>query len=161
MSRRKKAADAPGRYRLRITHDAQAVRETLRGDSVDAFEKLRTALKAQACKAAGYRLLARDGTWSEYCCVHLDRDWQVILTFDHDGGQIVHIGRHDGPEFYAALSTEYDIRDTGQRREQKPDCCGDDGWPSVGSSRAEKRAKRKAGVQRARSAAPERRRSSD
>lgn len=139
MSRRKEAAEAPGRYRLRITPDAQAVRATLRGDSVDAFEKLRTALKAQACKAAGYRLLARDGTWSEYCCVHLDRDWRVILTFDDDGGQIVHIGRHDGPEFYASLATDYDIRDTGQRREQKPACCGDEGWPSVGLSRAEKK----------------------
>lgn len=118
------------------------MRETLRGDSTDAFEQLRTALKAGACKAAGYRLLARDGRWSVYCCVHLDREWRVILTFDEDGGQIVHIGRHDGPAFYASLATEYDIGGAGQKREQKPDCCGDDGWPSVGLSRAEKKAKR-------------------
>lgn len=31
------------------------------------------------------------------------------------------------PEFYASLATEYDISDTGQRREQKPGCCRDEG----------------------------------
>ena len=140
--RRRRSADQSGRHRLRITPDAQAIRARLRGDSADRFEKLRVALKAQACKAAGYRLLARDGGWSEYCCVHLDRDWRVILTFDEDGGQIVHIGRHDGPAFYALLADEYGISGSGQRREQKPDCCGQDGWPSVGLTQAEKTAKR-------------------
>ena len=120
------------------------MRATLRGDSAAAFERLTTALKAQACKAAGYRLLGRDGAWSEYCCVHLDRQWRVILTFDEEGGQIVHIGRHDGPAFYASLATEYGISSAGRTRDQKPDCCGDEGWPSVGSTRAEKAGRRSA-----------------
>lgn len=141
MNRRKAAqADAPGRYPLRITRSAQAVRDKLRGDSVDEFEKLRTALKAQACRVAGYRLLARDGGWSEFCCVHLDREWRVILTFDDEGTQILVIGEHDGPEFYRRLAADYDISEIGVERDQKPDCCGNGGWPSVGLSRAQKRA---------------------
>lgn len=141
MTRRKGArADAPGRYPLRITPTAQAVRQALRGDSEERFEQLRAALKAQACKAGGYRLLARDGGWSRFCCVHLDRQWRVIVTFDEEGSQILHIGEHDGPEFYRALSADYDIAAIGQARDEKPDCCGEDGWPSVGASRRERAA---------------------
>jgi plasmid maintenance system killer protein len=138
LSRRRRI-EAPGRFRLRITPAAQEVREQLRGRSATKFEALQAALKAEACKAGGYRLLARDGEWSEFCCIHLDREWRVILTFDAGGTQIVHVGRHDGPEFYASLSSQYDIDDAGQKRDQKPACCGDDGWPSVGLSRLEKR----------------------
>lgn len=144
MSRRKGAKGGPARYRLRITSAAEGVRGALRGDSAKRFQDLEAALKAEACRGGGYRLLARDGGWSEFCCVHLDRQWRVILTFKNEGSQILHIGKHDGPDFYAGLKGDYDINEIGQSREEKPDCCGEGGWPSVGMTRREKRAAREA-----------------
>jgi hypothetical protein len=51
-----------------------------------------------------------------------------------------YIGEHDGPDFYARLAADYDINEIGQSREEKPGCCGEEGWPSVGKTRGEKRA---------------------
>ena len=74
--------------------------------------------------------------------MHLDRNWRVIVTFDDEGGQIIDIGRHDGPQFYEQLAEQYDIEGAGQRREHKPDCCGPAGWPTIGLTKAEKALRR-------------------
>lgn len=99
------------------------------------------ALRVSGCRAAGYRLLGRDGSWSAYCCKHLDRNWRAITTFDSRTVIVVAVGEHDGPAFYRRLSEELGISQIGQRRDEKPECCGPDGWPSVGLTRPERRAR--------------------
>ena len=78
-------------------------------------------------------LLAEDGSWSLYCCKHLYSRWRVISTFELMIVWIVAVGEHDGPQFYRQLSEEWDIAGVGHGREQKPGCCGDEGWPEVGT----------------------------
>ncbi len=90
-------------------------------------------LKAQGCRAGGYRLLGNDGNWSPYCCKHLYGRWRVITTFEPGIATVTAVGEHDGPDFYTQLSHELGISGVGRGREQKPDCCGPDGWPTPGS----------------------------
>lgn len=52
---------------------------------------------------------------------------------------VVAVGRHNGPAFYHSLPDDYEVSETGQRRDHKPDCCGDAGWPSLGTTKAQKR----------------------
>jgi hypothetical protein len=93
---------------------------------------LESELKAQGCRAGGYRLLADDGSWSFHCCKHLYGRWRVISTFEPEVVWIIAVGEHDGPRFYRRLSEELGIAGVGRGREQKPDCCGADGWPAIG-----------------------------
>jgi hypothetical protein len=59
-----------------------------------------------------------------------------VSTFESEVVWIVAVGEHDGPRFYKRLSGELGIAGVGHGREQKPDCCGDDGWPTIGTTRA-------------------------
>lgn len=120
------------RHRLLLTPSADAAIRDLRGKEEAAWERLEPELKAQGCRAGGYRLLADDGSWSLYCCEHLHGRWRVISTFEPEIVWIIAVGEHDGPRFYKRLSEELDIAGVGHGREQKPGCCGEDGWPTVG-----------------------------
>jgi hypothetical protein len=90
------------------------------------------ALRAQGCAAAGYRLLATDGGFAPYCCLHLWGSWRLITTFEARRVILVALGRHDGGQFYRRLAEELGTRAVGQRRAQKPACCGPEGWPTLG-----------------------------
>ncbi|HWJ49848.1 MAG TPA: hypothetical protein VNR42_02440 [Solirubrobacteraceae bacterium] len=90
-------------------------------------------LKAQGCRASGYRLLGNDGNWSPYCCKHLYGRWRVITTFEPGIATVTAVGKHDGPGFYTQLSHELGISGVGRGRDQKPACCGPDGWPTTGN----------------------------
>jgi len=71
-----------------------------------------------------------------YCCKHLHGSWRAISTFEPGIVWIVAIGEHDSARFYKRLADDLDISRVGRRREQKPACCGKDGWPAVGRTRA-------------------------
>jgi hypothetical protein len=61
-------------------------------------------------------------------------DWRVITTFEPGVAIVVAVGRHDSRAFYAELSKTLEIDAAGRGRKEKPACCGEDGWPSVGSA---------------------------
>jgi hypothetical protein len=124
------------RHRLRLTPSADKAIDDLRGAPAADWDRLEPELKAQGCRAAGYRLLDGDGTWSPYCCKHLYGRWRIISTFEPGIVWIIAVGEHDGPELYKRLSDELGISSVGRGREQKPSCCGDDGWPTIGTIRA-------------------------
>lgn len=91
-------------HRLRLTPSAdKAVRE-FRGKPAAAWIRLEADLKAQGCRAGGYRLLGSDGNWSPYCCKHLYGRWRVITTFEPGIAMVTTVGEHDGPGFYTQLS---------------------------------------------------------
>jgi hypothetical protein len=127
-------------FAVRATPVATAAIEALRGRARKSYEAFEGELRKQGCKVAGYRLLgAETGGYSEYCCKRLVDDWRAILTFEPGVAIVVAVGRHDDRAFYADLAKMLDIGPIGQRREEKPACCGEDGWPSVGSTPAERR----------------------
>jgi hypothetical protein len=121
--------------RLLLTLSADTAIRTLRGKAAADWKRLEPELKAQGCRAGGYRLLAEDGSWSLYCCKHLHGRWRVISTFEPEVVWVIAVGEHDGPQFYRQLSEELDIAGVGHGREQKPGCCGEGGWPAVGAHR--------------------------
>jgi len=55
----------------------------------------------------------------------------VITTFEPSIAWIIDVVEHDGPQLYKELATKLGISNIGQKREHKPDCCGEDGWPNV------------------------------
>lgn len=110
--------------RVRATPAANAAVDALRGRARNAYEDLERELKAQGCKAVGYRLLARDGGASELCCKHLTGEWRVVTTFEPDVVWVVAVGEPDGPAFYRQLSEHYDINDVGQKRDHRPNAVG-------------------------------------
>jgi hypothetical protein len=122
-------------HRLLLTPSADIATRALRGKAPAEWERLEPELKTQGCRAGGYRLLAEDGSWSLYCCRHLFGRWRVISTFEPEIVWVVAVGEHDGPQFYRQLSEELDIAGVGHGREQKPGCCGNEGWPVVGVHR--------------------------
>ncbi len=78
-------------------------------------------------------MLAGDGTYSNYCCVHPYGQLRLILTFEPGLVIVIAAGYHSDEGFYKALADDLGTSVTGQKRESKPKCCGDSGWPSVGS----------------------------
>lgn len=123
------------RFTLRATPAAARAVRSLRGRAKDAYERLEPALRAEGCKAAGYRLLAADRAgYSDYCCKHLADEWRLITRFESRVVFIEAVGQHDGTAFYASRS-RLGIGAVGQARNEKPDCCGEEGWPHLGSTR--------------------------
>jgi hypothetical protein len=47
------------------------------------------------------------------------------------------VGQHDGDAFYASLK-HLGVGSVGRRRAEKPGCCGERGWPTLGSTRAQR-----------------------
>lgn len=45
---------------------------------------------------------------------------------------VVALGRHDDRTFYVDLAKTLEIGEVGQQRGEKPACCGENGWPSIG-----------------------------
>jgi hypothetical protein len=130
-------------FAVQATPSAMAAIESLRGTARKSYEAFEAELRKQGCKVAGYRLLGPgEGGYSEYCCKRLVDDWRVIATFEPGTAIIVAVGRHDDSAFYADLAKTYEIGPIGQRREEKPACCGEDGWPSVGSTPVERSGKK-------------------
>jgi len=132
----------PGaRKRLRIvkTDPAEAAIKQLRGTAKVAYERHEREFEHQGCRAAGYRLLATGGEFSDLCCLRLHRDWRLITSFNRSTVFVVALGRHNDASFYRVLSDELEINPIGQRREQKPRCCSADGWPTLGEVSAPKR----------------------
>jgi hypothetical protein len=119
-------------HRLRLTPSADAAVNALRGKPAADWSRLEPELKAQGCRAAGYRLLGADSKWSSHCCKHLHGKWRVITTFEPSTVWVIEVAEHDEPGFYAELAKTLAIGAVGQKREHKPDCCGPDGWPNVG-----------------------------
>ncbi len=120
-------------FAVRATRAAAASIDGLRGRARKSYEAFEAELRKQGCKVAGYRLLAEDGGHSEYCCKRLGEDWRAITTFEPGVAIVIALGRHDERGFYADLAKTVEIGATGRRRQGKPDCCGEDGWPGVGS----------------------------
>lgn len=119
-------------FTVQATAAAVAAIDGLRGKARKSYEAFEGELRKQGCKVAGYRLLAEDGGYSEYCCKRLVADWRTITTFEPGVAIVVALGRHDDHAFYADLAKSLEIRATGRRRQEKPDCCSKDGWPGVG-----------------------------
>lgn len=88
-----------------------------------------------------------------FCCRHGHRSQRLILTFlapreqhspfahladrERPAVVIAWIGRHNDERFYKGLG-DLGIGAVGQRRQQKPNCCGSGGWPTVGEVRAKR-----------------------
>jgi hypothetical protein len=126
-------------FTLRATPAAAAAIDRLRGRARKSYAAYEAELRKQGCRVAGYRLLgAEDGGYSEFCCKRLVDDWRVITSFEPSVTIVVALGRHDSRTFYADLSQTFAIGAVGQGREEKPACCGEDGWPSVGSVLSER-----------------------
>lgn len=122
-------------FAVRATPAAVAAIEQLRGRARKSYAAFEAELRKQGCRVAGYRLLgAEDSGYSEFCCKRLVDDWRAITTFEPGVAIVVAVGRHDSRAFYAELSKTLAIGAAGQGRKEKPDCCGEDGWPSVGSA---------------------------
>lgn len=112
-------------FDIRATPSADRAIRGLRGRTTKRYAQCEEELRAQGCKAGGYRLLGPElGTFSSYCCRHLDGRWRVIATFDRDEVLIVAVGEHDGEVFYRQLASDLGVGSVGARREQKPPCCG-------------------------------------
>jgi hypothetical protein len=127
-------------FAVRATPAAAAAIEGLRGTARKSYDAFERELRKQGCKVGGYRLLgAEKGGYSEYCCKRLVEDWRAITTFEPGVAIVVALGRHDDRTFYVDLAKTLEIGEVGQRREEKPGCCGEDGWPSVGSTPSERR----------------------
>lgn len=123
-------------FAIQATPSAMSAIAALRGTVRKSYEAFEIELRRQGCKVAGYRLLGpEDGRYSEYCCKRLVGDWRVLTTFEAGTAFVVAVGRHDDRAFYVDLTKTLEINATGQRREEKPDCCGVRGWPTIGSSR--------------------------
>jgi hypothetical protein len=125
-------------HRLLLTPTADAAVNALRGKPAADWRRLESELEAQGCRAAGYRLLGADSNWSPYCCKHLHGKWRVITTFEPSIVWIIDVVEHDGPKLYEELATKLGISSVGQKREHKPGCCGETGWPSVGPTREQR-----------------------
>lgn len=122
-------------FAVRATPAAAAAIDRLRGTARRSYAAFEVELRKQGCRVAGYRLLgAENGDYSEFCCKRLVDDWRAITTFEPDVAIVVAVGRHDNRAFYAELSKTLAIGAAGQGRKEKPPCCGEDGWPSVGSA---------------------------
>lgn len=122
-------------FAVQATPAAVAAIERLRGRARKSYEAFEAELRKQGCRVAGYRLLgADDGGYSEFCCKRLVDDWRAITTFEPGVAIVVAVGRHDSRAFYAELSKTLEIGAAGQGRKEKPACCGENGWPSVGSA---------------------------
>jgi hypothetical protein len=121
-------------FTLQATPAAAAAIDGLRGRARKSYAAFEAELRKQGCGVAGYRLLgAEDGGYSEFCCKRLVDDWRVIITFEPRVAIVVAVGRHDSRAFYVEISKTLAIGAAGQGRKEKPACCGEDGWPSVGS----------------------------
>jgi hypothetical protein len=119
---------------VRATPGAAAAIDALRGKARKRYESFEAELRRQGCRVAGYRLLApKSGGYSEYCCKRLTEDWRVITTFEPGAAIIAAVGQHDESGFYEVLSEALEIAPIGQSRGNKPSCCGEAGWPEVGS----------------------------
>lgn len=120
---------------MRATPAAVAAIDRLRARARKSYAAFEAELRKQGCGVAGYRLLGpEDGGYSEFCCKRLVDDWRAITTFEPGVAIVVAVGRHDSRAFYAELSKTLEIDAVGQGRKEKPACCGEDGWPSVGSA---------------------------
>jgi hypothetical protein len=123
-------------FAIRATRSAAAAIDGLRGKARESYEAFEAELRKQGCRVAGYRLLAEDGGHSDYCCKRLVEDWRVITTFEPGVVIVVALGRHDERGFYANLAKTLEIGAIGRRRKEKPDCCGEGGWPQIGPTPA-------------------------
>jgi hypothetical protein len=119
-------------FSVLATRAAAGAIEELRGRARKSYEAFEAELRKQGCKVAGYRLLGADGGHSEYCCKRLLADWRAITTFEPGVAIVVALGRHEERGFYADLAKTLEIGAAGRRRQEKPGCCGEDSWPSVG-----------------------------
>jgi hypothetical protein len=126
-------------FAVRATPAVATAIDGLRGRARKSYESFEGELRKQGCRGAGYRLLAEDGGYSEYCCRRLVDDWRAIATFEPDVAIVAAVGRHDDRVFYADLSKALEIGASGQRREERPDRCGQSGWPSIGSTRTRRK----------------------
>lgn len=131
---------AAAAFAIQATPEASAAINALRARARRSYEGFERELRKQGCKVAGYRLLAPDSVGaSDYCCKPLVENWRVITTFEPNLAIIVVVARHVERTFYADLTATLDISPVGQGREHKPDCCGEDGWPSTGETREQRR----------------------
>jgi hypothetical protein len=130
---------ADKKFTIEATRAVAAAIDGLRGRARKSYEAFEGELRKQGCKVGGYRLLGHDGELSEYCCKRLAENWRAITTFEPGAVIIVAINRHDDRAFYADLAKTLEIGATGQRRLEKPACCGADGWPSIGPTPADRR----------------------
>ena len=119
-------------FSVLATRAAADAIEGLRGKARKSYEAFEAELRKQGCRVAGYRLLGEDGGHSAYCCKRLVEDWRAITTFEPGRAILVALGRHDERGFYAELAKTLEIGAAGRRRQDKPGCCGEEGWPSVG-----------------------------
>jgi hypothetical protein len=127
-------------FAVRATPAAASAVDGLRGKARKRYDAFERELRKQGCKVAGYRLLALAGDgYSEHCCKRLVENWRVITTFEPGVAIIVAVGRHEERGFYLSLAKTLEIAGVGQGRGDKPACCGEDGWPSVGKARGERR----------------------
>jgi len=129
---------ARNRFRIVKTVPAELAIKRLRGAAKAAYRRHEHELKQRGCRAAGYRLLGASGDFSDLCCLHLYGEWRLITSFERSMVFVVALGRHDDASFYRALADQLAINPAGQRREQKPRCCSDDGWPTLGEPLAPK-----------------------
>ncbi len=79
------------------------------------------------------------GRWSLYCSRVICANWRVVTTYRPGEVIVVGIGRHEGAALYAELANEIGTSAVGVRRDEKPECCGQDGWPTLGEPRRERR----------------------
>jgi|ERR1019366_10240573 hypothetical protein len=127
-------------FAVRATPSAAAAIQALRGKTRKSYEAFERELRSGGCKVAGYRLLAPDrGGHSDFCCKALAENWRAITTFKPGVAIVAAVGRHAEQAFYADLAKTLEIDAVGQRRQKKPGCCGERGWPSVGEAPKERR----------------------
>lgn len=127
-------------FAIQATPEASTAIDALRATARRSYEAFERELRHGGCKVAGYRLLAPDHIGpSDYCCRPLVENWRVITTFEPGLAIIVLVARHAERAFYTDLTRILQISSVGQRRDQKPDCCGKGGWPSTGLTRAQRR----------------------
>lgn len=128
------------KHRLRSTPSAKKAADNLSGKPRLNWERITGELEAAGCRAGGHRLMGDDGRWSPYCSRLVYGEWRVITTYATDEVAVVAIGQHDGPAMYRELGSELGTAAVGVRREDKPDCCGPDGWPTLGEPGRSRRA---------------------
>lgn len=123
---------SPQRFNVvAANHDVSVAIGKLRGRERTSFDAVKSHLEAQGCRQAGYRLLDANGEPSGYCSKHLYGSLRLITTFETTQVIVVALGHHDGDSFYRELAQSMGTSAVGQKRDEKPPCCGSEGWLEV------------------------------
>lgn len=118
--------------RVQAVPSASKQIDDLRGKNREAWLTWLARLKAEGCRALGYRL---SGDVAERLCVsHLRGRLRVVVAFESPHrAVVVMVGEHDNQSSANVYDQLYELLDieVPEASRDKPSCCGGDGQPPL------------------------------